>query len=96
MNVNSYPVLPNENYEERNFRNYKPLSFKKACEYLGISKSALYKLTHLKKIPYYKPNGKMIYFIEDELQEWVFRNRIKTNNEIQKEVINRSFRSSER
>ena len=32
-----------------------------AAMFLGISKSALYKMTHNHVIPYFKPNNKMIY-----------------------------------
>jgi excisionase family DNA binding protein len=50
------------------------LPFKKACQYLNISSSYLYKLTYQGKIPHYKPSGKKIYFSKRELDNW-----IKTN-----------------
>lgn len=49
----------------------RPLKLEAAAEYLGISKSHLYKLTSEKKIKFHKPNGKVVYFFEDELDEWV-------------------------
>lgn len=48
-----------------------------ACQYLDYSKSYLYKLTHLKKIPHFKPNGKKLYFKKDDLKNWIIRNKIK-------------------
>lgn len=39
------------------------LSSSEVCEFLGISESYLYRLTSSKQIPYYKPNGKMIFSI---------------------------------
>ncbi len=64
----------------------KPYTFDEASNYLGISKSYLYKLTSGGKIPYYKPFGKKIYFDKAKLDEWVYRNPIKSNAEIDKEA----------
>lgn len=50
--------------------------------YLGIAKSYLYKLTHRKAIPYYKPFGKKVYFKLSELEEWLERNRVSTEEEL--------------
>ena len=46
----------------------------KACKYLGLSKSTLYKLTMNGDIPHYKPTGKKIYFSKNELDNWVKTN----------------------
>jgi len=62
----------------------KPLTFKIAAEYLGISKSYLYKLTSLNKVPNYKPFGKKIYFRQSELNNWVFGKKLRSNKEIEK------------
>lgn len=64
----------------------KPLNFDEACKYLNISKSYLYKKTCRKEIPYFKPNGKLIYFSKVELDSWIFRNRYKTNAELEAEA----------
>ena len=40
------------------------LTSDEAARYMGISKTYLYKLTMLRKIPYYKPMGKMCYFFQ--------------------------------
>lgn len=50
----------------------KPLSFKEASAYLHFAPSYLYKITSMKKIPFYKPAGKMIFFSRCELDEWIF------------------------
>lgn len=63
----------------------KPLTIKQASEFTGFSVPYLYKLIHLKKIPYYKPagatNGKVL-FSQEELQEYCFSNRQATNKEL--------------
>ena len=69
-------------------QNNKPLSFREASEYLGISLSYLYKLTSQNKIPHYKPNGKMIYFVKSELDQWVMRNPIKAENRVKDKPSN--------
>ena len=46
------------------------LSTEEAAAYLGITVKSLQTLTHKKQIPYYKPNGKMLYFDRGELDEW--------------------------
>lgn len=54
------------------------LTTAEASAYLGISESYIYKLTSLKQIPHYKPNGKLVYFNRRELCEWAMRNKIKS------------------
>lgn len=49
------------------------MTFKQVQQYLGFSKSYLYRLCYRKKIPYYQPLGKMIFFEKHELDEWVCR-----------------------
>lgn len=49
----------------------------------GLSKSHLYKLTSSHQIPYYKPNGKHVYFDRVELENWMKQNRVATEDEIQ-------------
>ncbi len=65
----------------------KPLPFQEASEYLNISKSYLYKLTHSRQIEHYKPNGKKLYFKKSDLEAWLLRNRVKTADEIEQEAI---------
>ena len=55
----------------------KPLTFKEACIYLGYAPSYLYKLTYRKVIPHYKPTGKMIFFSKNEIDEWVYKSKVK-------------------
>ena len=59
------------------------LNFQQACDYLGLSESYLYKLTHKKLIPHYKmPTGKMLIFSKTELDEWILSNPVATMEEI--------------
>ena len=44
----------------------------------GLSKSHLYKLTCTKQIPFYRPNGKLLYFDRQEIESWMKQNRVST------------------
>lgn len=65
----------------------RPLSLNEATQYLNISKSTLYKLTHQSKIPHFKPNGKKIYFLKSDLNDWLLRNRVPTTTELEQKAI---------
>ena len=47
-----------------------------------------YKMTHSRKIPFYKPNGKQIYFDRSEIENWMKQNRVATTDEIETEAVN--------
>ena len=63
----------------------KMLTISEAAEFLGLEVSGVHMLTHKKLIPYYKPNGKTIYFDPKELVEWQHRERQKPIYEIKDE-----------
>jgi len=62
------------------------LTSDEAARYLGISKSYLYKLTMMQKIPHYKPMGKMCYFNRLELEGWLQSNRVATDAELSQQA----------
>jgi excisionase family DNA binding protein len=62
------------------------LSFDEASNFLNLSKSYLYKLTLLGQIPHYKPQGKMLYFEKEQLEEWLRQNPVKTKQQIMQEA----------
>ena len=57
------------------------LTSDEAAAYLGISKSALYKLTMGRKIPFYK-SAKLCYFDRQEIIDWMKANRVATQEEL--------------
>ena len=63
------------------------LTIKETANYLGITKSYLYKLTSTKKIPYYKPFGKLCLFDRKELEKWLHKNRIATDEELNQKAL---------
>lgn len=53
----------------------------------GMSKSHLYKLTCSKQIPFYRPNGKLVFFDRQELECWLKQNRVNTTAEAEQQAI---------
>ena len=51
------------------------LTLEEAALFMGISKSSLYKMTHRHELPFFRPNGKLIYFEKAELLKWMRQNR---------------------
>lgn len=62
------------------------LTSDEAASYMGVSKAYLYKLTMGKKIPHYKPMGKMVYFNRQELEQWLQANRVATDEEFSQQA----------
>ena len=53
---------------------------------VGISFGYLNQLCARRAIPYFQPLGKVSYFKRSELENWCFRNRVKTMEEIKSEA----------
>jgi excisionase family DNA binding protein len=62
------------------------LTLDEGAEYLNLSKSALYKITSKKEIPFYNPGGKKIYFKKSELENWVLSSKSNSIAELDNEV----------
>ena len=60
----------------------KPFDLTTAAEYLDISKSHLYQLTCRGLIGHYKPAGKRIYFDKSDLDDYLKRNRVRPQWEV--------------
>lgn len=76
--------------------NKEVLTFEETCEYTGISRSYLYKLTAAREIPHSKPNGKMIFFEKAKLNTWLLQNGRKSRSEIETEALNYTFKNRSR
>jgi len=64
------------------------LTLQQAAEYLGFKPSYMYKLTHRRLIPFYKPTNKKIYFRKSDLDNWITRNKKKSKGEIDQLATN--------
>ena len=67
--------------------NKEVLTFEETCDYTGISRSFLYKLTASGNIPHSKPNGKLIFFEKRKLNDWLLQNSRTTKSEFSGAVL---------
>lgn len=74
--------------ESQNLLQKEVLNINESALYLELSTSHLYRLTSTNCIPYYKPNGKKLYFKRTELDQWLLRNRVTTKEEIETQSAN--------
>lgn len=69
------------------------LTTDEAARYLGVTKSAIYKLTMGRKIPHYRSQGgKLLYFNREEIEQWATSCKIATKDELEakaKSLINK-------
>lgn len=62
------------------------LTVSEAAQYLGVSRSYLYKLTMARKIPFSKPLGKLCFFSRADIEAWLMSNRVSTADELQNQA----------
>lgn len=94
MSVHSFNVINKNDMEEKinQILVYSLLAAKNVLTLedvallTGLSKSYLYKLTCTKQIPYYRPNGKQIYFDRAEIESWMKQNKVETNEELEQRI----------
>jgi len=63
------------------------LTFDEACDYTSISRSYMYKLTSGGAIPHSKPNGKIIFFNKDKLDQWLLKNEAHSKTNIEQRAL---------
>ena len=68
--------------QEQNILKKEVLDTREAAKYIGFSEGYLYQLTSGLKIPFFRPNGKRIYFNRKDLDKWLQRNRQDSKEEI--------------
>ena len=67
--------------------NHKPfMSVNEVALYLDMSPDYIRTMTHNREIPFYKPNGKKLYFKKEEIDEWIEGSRIATAEEVRREA----------
>ena len=62
------------------------LTVEEAAKFIGMARSSLYKMTSDQTIPFYRPNGKMIFFEKTDLLSWIRKNRVSSREEIEEEA----------
>ena len=69
-----------------NIQQKEILTVDDATVYLQLAKNCLYKMTSKKEIPFYKPGGKKIFFKKSELDDWIFKGKVLSNDELEIDV----------
>ena len=62
------------------------MTVEQASKYLDVSRSGLYQTIHYGKIPFHKPNGKRVYFLKQDLDNWILAGKVKSEPELDKEA----------
>lgn len=63
----------------------KAMNVSEVAKYLNTNIPSIYGLTSRAEIPHYKI-AKKLYFKKEEIDEWIYSKKIKTNQDIEKEV----------
>lgn len=68
------------------------LTLEEVCLLTGLAKSTVYKMTANRVIPHYHADGgKHLYFKKDEVENWLTRNRVSSQNEDEARAVNEYF-----
>lgn len=62
-------------------------------DYTGFKRSYIYKLVHLGEIPYSKPQGKMLFFDREEIDQWLRQNKSQSKAQIENKALDYFFKS---
>lgn len=65
------------------FAGKEVLTLEEAAVFMGVSRSTLYKMTHNNVLPFYRPNGKLIFFEKSVLLEWMRKNQVLSKEQIE-------------
>ena len=65
----------------------KVLNLNELADYIGFSKSYVYKLTSQNLIPHSKPNGKAVFFDRDEIDKWLLNNSTITHQQSRRKAL---------
>ncbi|WP_252508050.1 helix-turn-helix transcriptional regulator [Treponema denticola] len=58
------------------------MNMKQVMELTGYTQSYIYNLVHKKMIPVYKPNGGRLFFVKEEIEQWLLGGRQMTSEEM--------------
>lgn len=64
------------------------LTVSEASIYLGISKSAVHKLTAKRELSFYKPGGKIILIKKSDLDLWIEKGKVESSKELMEKSNN--------
>ncbi|MCA4807320.1 helix-turn-helix transcriptional regulator [Myroides odoratimimus] len=69
------------------------LNVQELSDYIGMSTSSIYKLVYNNIIPFYKPNGKILYFDREEINNWLRQNKSQSISQLEQQALDYSFKN---
>lgn len=69
------------------------LNVQELSDYIGMSTSSIYKLVYNNIIPFYKPNGKILYFDREEINTWLRQNKSQSISQLEQHALDYSFKN---
>lgn len=72
------------------------LNMAEVCQLTGYSQSHLYQLTSKRQIPFYRPEGKNLFFKKSDVEEWLLRNRVNTITEAEEAAASMTINKKSR
>jgi excisionase family DNA binding protein len=77
-----------QNNQTQETTNRPFMSIDEAADYLGLSKATLYQYTHRKVLDFYKVRGKKIYFLKEDLDQFIMNddNLVKSIDHLEEDA----------
>lgn len=72
------------------------LTVQEAADFLGLSSSQIYKMTSKHEVPVYKPNGKTVFLRRDDLNRWMSKNKVLSEEEMEEYAMTQMTNLSKR
>ncbi|SEJ40378.1 transcriptional regulator, AlpA family [Myroides marinus] len=69
------------------------INVQELSDYIGMSTSSIYKLVYNNVIPFYKPNGKILYFDREEINTWLRQNKSQSVAQIEQQALDYSLKN---
>lgn len=69
------------------------INVQELSDYIGMSTSSIYKLVYNNIIPFYKPNGKILYFDREEINTWLRQNKSQSASQIEQQALEYSLKN---
>lgn len=69
------------------------INVQELSDYIGMSTSSIYKLVYNNIIPFYKPNGKILYFDREEINTWLRQNKSQSVSQIEQQALEYSLKN---
>lgn len=87
-------IIRKLNQIEKYIFGLKPiLNVEELSDYTGFKKSYIYKLVYSNLIPFSKPNGKLLFFDRQKIDEWLLSGSEKSVSEVEAETLEFAFKN---